>query len=174
VDDQEQVDVMQVIGTEVAAATIANGEPATRVTFRGEGGERVVVETGGERPDDLTAIEKAKAILVQTAVFGEPGLRADNDSRPLGALGSGHEGQSFVLEYRDGETSRRVPPSLLPGLDAAREEAIRSAIDLLGDVDPQLPPAVWLARVYDETGALIATITKGEAEEAAKAARFEP
>ncbi|MGN6304808.1 MAG: DUF6894 family protein [Mesorhizobium sp.] len=157
--------MMQIVRTEVERAPAGNGEPATRVTFRGEGGDSVVVETSGERPDDETAIEKAKALLIQTAVFGDPDRQADSGNSPLGPVErQNKDGEWFVFEYRDGDTSRRVPPSLLPDLDTAREEAVRSAIDLLGDLKQELSPSAWLVRAYNEAGALLFTITKGEAE----------
>lgn len=163
---------MQIVRTEVERATAGNGEPATRVTFRGEGGDSVVVETSGERPDDETAIEKAKALLIQTAVFGDPDRQADNGDSTLGPLErQNKDGDWFVFEYRDGDTSRRVPPSLLPGLDTAREEAVRSAVDLLDDLEKELSPSAWLVRVYDEPGALLFTVTKGEAEVAEAAGK---
>jgi hypothetical protein len=165
------VSAMQIVRTEVAGTIIGNGEPATRVTFRGEGGESVVVETAGERGDDETAIEKAKAILIQTAVFGNPERTADDNRNRFSKVEQEKgEGQWFVFEYRDGDTDRRVPPSLLPGNDTAREEAVRSAVDLLGDLDPGLSPSAWLVRVYDEPGALLFTVTKGEAEAAERVA----
>jgi hypothetical protein len=158
---------MQIVRTEVVGATTGNGEPATRVTFRGEGGDSVVVETTGEQGDRETAIEKAKAILIQTAVFGDPNRQADNGNSPLGPIERQHQdGQWFVFEYRDGESSRRVPPSLLPGMDTARKEAIRSAADLLADLDQALSRSAWLVRVYDDQSRRLFTITKGEAEAA--------
>jgi hypothetical protein len=156
---------MQIIRTEVIDATAGDGKPATRVVFRGEGGDSVVVETTGEQGDRETAIEKAKAILLQTAAFGDPDREANNGNSPLEPTERRHRGgQWFVFEYRDGDSSRRVPPSLLPGLDVAREEAIRSAADLLPDLHEALSRSDWMVRVYDDHGALLFTISKGEAE----------
>ncbi|QDC00328.1 hypothetical protein [Mesorhizobium sp. 8] len=59
-----------------------------------------MVETNGERPDDKTAIEKAKALLIQTAVFGDAAHQADGNS-PLGPV---------ERQNKDGEMVRfRVP-----------------------------------------------------------------
>ncbi|MGN6535629.1 MAG: DUF6894 family protein [Mesorhizobium sp.] len=162
---------MQIVRTEVERATAGNGKPTTRVTFRGQGGDSVVVETSGERPDDETAIEKAKALLLQTAVFGDPDRQADGNSTLGPVERQDKDGEWFVFEYRDGDTSRRVPPSLLPGSDPARKEAVRSAVDLLGDLEQELSPSAWLVRVYDEPGALLFTVTKGEAEVAEAAGK---
>jgi hypothetical protein len=90
---------------------------------------------------------------------------SDNGNSPLRPTERQHHGgQWFVFEYRDGDSSRRVPPSLLPGLDVAREEAIRSAADLLPDLDKALSPSAWVVRVYDDHGALLFTISKAEGE----------
>jgi hypothetical protein len=63
---------MQVIKTEVAPKTSTNGTPLLRVTFRGEGGECVVVDMadcGSLSTNFGAAVERAKAVLVQTAAF---------------------------------------------------------------------------------------------------------
>lgn len=43
---------MQIVRTEVVNGTSGNGMPATRVTFRGEDGESVVVEMRGKAGSD--------------------------------------------------------------------------------------------------------------------------
>lgn len=62
---------MQIIRTEVVNGTSGNGMPATRVTFRGEGGESVIVETRSKAGSDDAAVESARAALVQAAMFGK-------------------------------------------------------------------------------------------------------
>jgi hypothetical protein len=130
---------MQIIRTEVAKATALSGEPILRVLFCGEGGDCVTVDMGSIVPGtDESALDRARAILVQTATFGmaandyeaeskgnfdEVGVTAANDKN----------GGIYAFEYRDGEGSREVP-SRMPSLKAAREEAVRCVIDLLADL----------------------------------------
>ncbi|TPI21028.1 hypothetical protein [Mesorhizobium sp. B4-1-1] len=71
--------------------------------------------------------------------------------------------------YRDGDGSRLVPPSRMPNREAAREEAVRSAIDVLVDRQPGIGDlSGWLVRVRDEAGRLVCVITVEEAETARK------
>ena len=73
----------------------------------------------------------------------------------------------YIFEYRDGEGSRQVPPSRMPSFDAAREEAIRCAIDLLVDLEPGTDALTgWLVRVRNERGELLCAIDVQEAEAA--------
>lgn len=55
----------------------------------------------------------------------------------------------------------------MPSFTAAREEAIRCAIDLLVDLEPGTDPLTgWLVRVRDENGELLCPIDILEAEAA--------
>ena len=76
---------------------------------------------------------------------------------------------TYAFEYRAGESSRQVPSSRMPSLKAAREEAIRSAMDVLVDLQPGTDDlSGWLVRVRDEMGRLVCVITVEEAEIALK------
>jgi hypothetical protein len=162
---------MRIVRTQVGQATAASsGEPILRVQFCGEGGECVRVDmadpdrTAKEKED---AVNRAKAILVQTATFN---LAAnDYDAQSNGnfdevAVTSVQEGENktYIFEYRDGEGIRRVPPSVMPSFQAAREEAIRGAIDLLDGLQSDtVDLSGWLVPVRDENGNCFASSTGG-------------
>lgn len=169
---------MRIVHTQVGQATAPSGAPILRVQFCGEGGECVTVDmadpdrTAKEKED---AVNRAKAILVQTATFN---LAAnDYDAQSNGnfdevAVTSVQEGENktYIFEYRDGEGIRRVPPSVMPSFQAAREEAIRGAIDLLDGLQPDtVDLSGWLVRVRDENGELLCIIDGRAAEEARRA-----
>ena len=62
---------MQIVRTEVSRATTATGDDVLRVLFCGEGGDCVTVDMSMvEMEDDEAALDRARAILVQTATFG--------------------------------------------------------------------------------------------------------
>jgi hypothetical protein len=63
---------MQIVRTEFVYGTSRKGMPATRVTFRGGGGESVIVEMRGKAGSDDAAVESPRAALVQAAMFGKP------------------------------------------------------------------------------------------------------
>lgn len=65
---------MQIVGTNIGPAAASSGLPLIQVVFEGEGGESVTVEMArGEDVDGaLGAIDRAKALLVQTATFEMP------------------------------------------------------------------------------------------------------
>ncbi|MFI0847123.1 DUF6894 family protein [Mesorhizobium sp. IMUNJ 23232] len=163
---------MEIVRTDVSRATALTGEPVLRVLFCGEGGDCVTVDMARiEAGNDDAALDRARAILVQTATFG---LAAnDYDARSNGnfdevavTAADGNEGV-YIFEYRDGEGSRQVPPSRMPSFDAAREEAMRCAIDLLVDLEPGTDALTgWLVRVRDERGELLCAIDVQEAEAA--------
>ncbi|MCF6103086.1 DUF6894 family protein [Mesorhizobium muleiense] len=55
-----------------------------------------------------------------------------------------------------GGRGRQVLPSRMPSLEAAREEAVRCAIDLLVDLQPGTDDlSGWLVRLRDENGELL-------------------
>jgi hypothetical protein len=55
----------------------------------------------------------------------------------------------------------------MPSLKAAREEAVRCAVDLLPDLQPGADAlSGWLVRVRDENGELLCTIEVEEVESA--------
>jgi hypothetical protein len=119
---------------------------------------------------DEAALDRARAILVQTATFG---LAANDDEAESNGnfdevavtAANDENGGIYIFEYRDGESSRQVPPSQMPSLEAAREEAVRCAIDLLADLQPGTDAlSGWLVRVRDENGELLCTIEVEEAE----------
>jgi hypothetical protein len=166
---------MQIIRTEVAQTNNSTGEPILRVIFCGQGGDCVTVDMAhveGEAEDDEAALDRAKAMLVQTAAFGE--AANDYDARSNGnfdevtaTAASDENGGVYIFEYRDGDGVRQVPPSEMPSFEAARNEAIRCAIDLLVDLQPGTDDlSGWLVRVRDESGVTLCTIDVQEAEAA--------
>jgi hypothetical protein len=169
---------MQIIRTEITNAAALDGRPILRVMFCGEGSECVTVDmagTDGKSEDD--ALTRAKAILVQTATFD---LAAnDYDASSNGnfdqvAVTSASDGigDAYIFEYRDGATTRRIPPSRMPSLDAARSEAIRCAVDLLVDLQPGKDElSGWLVRVCNEKGELVYVVDVVEAEAARQASQ---
>lgn len=164
---------MQIIRTEVAQTTAQNGEPILRVLFCGEGGDCVTVDMAKVEPGtDEAALDRARAILVQTATFGlavnDYDARSNGNFDEVDVTEAGNEdGKVYIFEYRDGEGSRQVPPSKMPSLEAARAEALRCAIDLLVDLQPGTDDlSGWLVRVRDENGELLCDIDVQEAEAA--------
>jgi hypothetical protein len=167
---------MQIIRTEVTQATARTGQPILRVIFCGEGGDCVAVDMARvEAGNDKAAINRAKAILVQTATFDV--AVNDYDARSNGnfdevavTVANDENGGLYIFEYRDREGDHQVPPSRMPSLEAAREEAVRCAIDLLVDLQPGADDlSGWLVRVRDENGELLYTIDVQEAEAARQA-----
>lgn len=162
---------MQLLRTDVNHVTGPKGQPILQVSFCGEGGDCVTVDmTSVDLPDDASAIERARAILVQTATFN---LAAnDYDARSNGSFdelsvttASAGTDQVYIFEYRDGDGGRQVPPCTMPSFDAAREEAIRSAVDLLPDLQPGTDDLTgWLVRIRDANGELLCTIDVAEAQ----------
>lgn len=168
---------MQLMRTEVKETTSVTGGLIQLVRFCGEGGECVTVEMASMEglADKATALERARAILVQTATFDVASNVYDAESngnfdQVTVTSAEDNGGGAYVFEYRDGEGSRQVPPSRMPSLEAAREEAIRSAIDVLVDLQPGTDDlSGWLVRVRDEAGTLVCAVTVEEAETALKA-----
>ena len=128
---------MQIIRTEVAQATAPTGEPILRVLFCGEGGDCVSVDMAKvEAGSDEAALDRARAILVQTATFdlaaNEYDARSNGNFDEVAVTAAKDEnGGFYIFEYRDGEGSRQVPLSTMRSFEAARAEAIRCATDLL-------------------------------------------
>lgn len=169
---------MQLLNTEVFPTLAPTGEPILRVTFHGEGGECVTVDmTYAETENEEATLARARAILVQTAAFG---LAAnDYDAKSNGnfdevAISSAGDrnGCVYVFEYRDGEGSRQVLSSEIPSFAAAREEAVRGAIDLLMDLQPGIDDLTgWLVRLRNEAGDVLCVIDVQEAQRARQAAQ---
>jgi hypothetical protein len=147
-----------------------------RVLFCGEGGDCVTVDMAKvELEADEAALDRARAMLVQTAAFGLAANEYDAESNgnfDEAAISTVHGGTAgvYIFEYRDGEGSRELPPARMPSFDAARKEAIRCAIDLLADLQPGTDDlSGWLVRVRELTGELLLTISVQEAEAARQA-----
>lgn len=164
---------MQIVRTEVSRTTTPTGEAVLRVLFCGEGGECVTVDMANtETGNDEAALDRARAILVQTATFDV--AANDYDARSNGnfdevdvTAAKDKNDAVYIFEYRDGEGSRQVPPSTMPSFEAAREEAIRCAIDLLVDLEPGTDALTgWLVRVRAQNGELLYVIDVQEAEAA--------
>lgn len=169
---------MQIVRTNVSSATSPDGDAVLRVVFFGEGGDCVTVDMATDGPeDDDTAVDRARAILVQTATFGmaaneyEAQSNGNFDEVDVSAA-SNESGEVFILEYRDGEGGRQIPSSSMPSFQAAREEAVRGAIDLLADLQPGTSDlSGWLVRVRNERGELLCAIDVQEAEAARETRR---
>ena len=164
---------MQIVGINIGPATAPSGLPLVRVVFEGEGGESVAVEMArGEDADSaLGAIDRAKALLVQTATFEMPvdGNGVSDGSAERDDVHSG-ESNIYTYEYRDGDQARQVPPAEMPSFEAARAEAIRCAIDMLVDLQPGADDLTgWLVRVRDQAGNELCAIDVAEAEAARQA-----
>ena len=168
---------MQIIDTQVAEVTLQSGEAGLRVVFCGEGGECVTVEmanTEGARADE-DAMARAKAILVQTATFGlasnEYASQSNGNFDEVSiSAASDSDNTVYLFEYRDGETTQRLPKAKLPSLEAARGEALRCAMELLLDLQPGKDDLTgWLVRVSDESGRVLCTIDVSDADAARQA-----
>lgn len=162
---------MQIIRTDVERATTSTGEPVLRVFFRGEGGDCVTVDMAqAEAGNDAAVLDRARAILVQTATFDLAANAYDTQSNGnfdevAVTAANDEKGGVYIFEYRDGEGSRQVPPSSMPSFEAAREEAVRCAIDLLADLEPGTDAlSGWLVRVRSMNGDLLCSIDVQEAE----------
>ncbi len=168
---------MQIIRTEVDDTIGRGGQPVRRVVFCGEGGECVSVDmvTAQAAENEGATIERARAVLVQTATFG---LAANNyeaessgnfDEVAVTAVND-ESGATYIFEYRDGDGVRQVPASTMPSFEAARQEAIRCAVDVLADLQPGADDlSGWLVRVLDQNGGLLCSIDVSEAEAARQA-----
>ena len=164
---------MQIIRTEVTNAAALDGGSLRRVMFHGEGSECVTVDmAGADGKSEEDALARAKAILVQTATFGlaandyDANSNGNFDELAVTAASNGI-GDAYIFEYRDGETIRRIPPSRMPSLDAARSEAIRCAVDLLVDLQTGTDDlSGWLVRVFRENGELLCVFDVAEAKAA--------
>ncbi|TPM96619.1 hypothetical protein [Mesorhizobium sp. B2-1-3A] len=164
---------MQIVGVNVEPTSGLEGRSLLRVVFQGEGGESVSVEMArGELVDEASgvgAIDRAKAILVQTATFEGSGDRTDTRPTDSGVT-DGMVSKIYTFEYREGDEARLLPPCDMPSAEAARAEAVRCAIDMLIDLQPGNDDLTgWLVRVRDDSGAEVCTIDVAEAEAARQA-----
>lgn len=163
---------MQIVGINIGPAAASSGLPLIRVVFEGEGGESIAVEMArGDADDALGAIDRAKALLVQTAAFEMPVERKDVSlsSAKLDDVQT-TERNIYMFEYRDGDQARQVPPAVMPSFEAARAEAIRCAIDMLVDLQPGDDDLTgWLVRMRDPAGNELCTIDVAQAEAARQA-----
>lgn len=164
---------MQITRTEVTRTTTPAGRPILRVRFCGEGENCVTVDMAAiDEFSDDAVVNHAKSILVQTASFDV--AANDYDARSNGnfdevtvTAASDENAGIYIFEYRDGDGSRLVPPSQMPSLAAARNEAVRCAVDLLVDLQPGSDAlSGWLVRVRDQNGELLCAIDIQEAEAA--------
>ncbi|WP_147377757.1 DUF6894 family protein [Mesorhizobium waimense] len=167
---------MQIIRTEIGEAIGHSGQQIVRVIFCGEDGERVSVDMAKREPfAERDAIGRAIAILVQTANFDVAANSYDahsngNFDEVAVTAANDESGGLYIFEYRDGDGCQQVPPSKMPSFHAAREEAIRCAIDVLVDLQSGTDdPSGWLVRVRDENGELRCSIDVSEAEAARQA-----
>lgn len=159
------------VTTYVDRISSSNGDPILKVVFCGEPGDCITVEmAGADLTGDIAAIETARSILVQTASV--PTATNDYDAQSNGDFDEvsvtsvkDDASQTYIFEFRDGESLRQVPPSQLPSFEVAREEALCSAIDLLVDLQPGIDElSGWLVRVRNNSGVVLCTIDVAEAE----------
>ena len=112
---------MHIVRTDVTRVIASTGEPVLRVLFCGADGECVAVDMASiESESDAAALDRARAILVQTAAFDM--AANDYDARSNGnfdevavATVSNEKGGICIAEYRDGEGDAPGPPSTMPG-----------------------------------------------------------
>ncbi|TPJ24240.1 hypothetical protein [Mesorhizobium sp. B2-8-3] len=142
---------MQVLDT----AIHADPKGAT-VEFLGEGGERIAVTMIVSDPllGDAALIDRAREMMLQCAAFSCPAERDEPD----GKVGP------YTFEYRDGGSVRRVEGVELPDLEAARHEAVRSAIDLLDDAAEPRQDG-WAVRVSGGGGDVVLSVDFEEARQ---------
>ncbi|MDI6029529.1 hypothetical protein QBK99_25645 [Corticibacterium sp. UT-5YL-CI-8] len=164
---------MQIVRTDISRVAASTGEPVLRVVFCGEGGNCVAVDmSDAETGDDEAAVERARSILLKTATFAlaanDYDARSNGNFDEVAVTKANTEGGGiYIFEYRDGDGSRRIPPSNMPSFEAARAEAIRCAIDLLVDLEPGTDDLTgWLVRVLDESGELLCAIDVQQADAA--------
>ncbi|TPI38192.1 hypothetical protein FJW07_17255 [Mesorhizobium sp. B3-1-9] len=150
---------MQVLDT----AIHADPKGAT-VEFLGEGGETIAVTMIVSDPllGDAALIDRAREMMLQCAAFSYPAERDEPDGK-VDAGRPGVERQSdmgqgpYTFEYRDGGSVRRVEGVELPDLEAARHEAVRSAIDLLDDAAEPRQDG-WAVRVCGDGGDVLLSV----------------
>lgn len=130
---------MQIVGINIGPAVNPAGQPLVRVVFEGEGGESISVQMarGDDADGALGAIDRAKALLVQTATFEMPVDKNNGPNKPPESDNvRARESNIYTFEYRDGEQARQVRPAEMPSFEAARAEAIRCAIDCSSICNP--------------------------------------
>lgn len=163
---------MQIIDTQITHLTAETGEPVTRLVFLGEGGEKIAVDMsemnheieGDDQDNERDILQRARVMLVQTATFGIDD-RSTPAPRSTPHHGTGEQAPTarpYLFEYREGEGSRRTSASM-PSDETARDEAIRSAIDILDDEPAIAPENGWLVRVYDSSGTLVVSVDADQA-----------
>ncbi|WFP62159.1 hypothetical protein [Mesorhizobium sp. WSM4904] len=139
------------------------------VEFLGEGGEKIAVTivVSNRRPalDGAALIARAREMMVQCAVFDNTDDRSVRNSsrRHLGepALPARTEG-AFTVEYRDNGSVRRLQGVELASLEAAHDEALRSAIDLLDDTAVGGQEG-WAVGIPDGSGKIVSSVDFDEA-----------
>ncbi|WP_292416847.1 hypothetical protein [Mesorhizobium sp.] len=70
----------------------------------------------------------------------------------------------FTFEYRDNDGVRQLKGVEFPNLEAVRDEALRSAIDLLDDTAAEGGQQGWAVRVRDANGKIVLSIDFDEAK----------
>lgn len=165
---------MQILRTEVFQTTASSGGPVLRVTFCGERGECVTVDLanpGHEGAEDR-ALGRATEVLVQTVSraaainYYDVQSNGSYDEHMIVAAND-VKSQIYIFDHREGDNCRRAPPLGMPNLEAAQEEAVRCAVDLLVDLDPRKDAlSGWLMRVYSENGELLFDVDVAKAEAA--------
>lgn len=166
---------MQIVKTEVLRP-VADGADTFLVRFCGDGDECISVEVQGHASEAEEAVlARARTLLIETASVGLAENQYDAESNgnfdEMSVTAAQTDDDAvFIFECRDGEGSRQLPSLKLPGLDAARAEAVRCAVDMLVDLEPGKDPLTgWLVRVLSESGELHWIIDVQEAEAARRA-----
>lgn len=117
------------------------------------------------------ALDRARAILVQTATFG----LAANTMRKATAISTKSLSQQQMTKrcalYLRVSWRRKQPASAPNGELREQEQAIRCPIDLLVDQEPGTDALTsWPVRVHDESGEVLYTIDVQQAEAAGREA----
>lgn len=156
---------MRIVSTKVVTREDGSGRPVVSVTFDGEGGDCITIDMEGAPDVGMTeqgAVERARAIMVQVASFDQQASTdsvgvsgsSDNDNRVL----MDQNKYIYVIEYRDAGKVEVMPPVNLPSDQVAREEAVRSAIDLLQSADNS-DATGWAVRVMKSDATLVSEVT---------------
>lgn len=154
---------MQIMQTECSLCVDHNALTMHLVKFLGEGNETIEVKlatTPGEVIDDAALVARAKAVLVQVATFPDHSGNDDDlhDASPE-PFPSSTSGERFRFVYRDGHETSEIPDVVLPDMNAARADAIRSATELLAEARLRMQEVKgWAVRVYNSENQMIINI----------------
>lgn len=157
---------MQILETEVVHV----GQESVLVKFLGEGGEKIAVTmaVADSQPmiGEEALVRRAKQMMIQCAAFDQLEDLENQERQGLGrpAASDGNGEAVYTFEYREGDSVRRLPRVELPTLEAVRNEALRSAVDLLDEIPDPPGQQGWLVRVRDLHGAVVSSVDFDDAK----------